>query len=127
MLTLLALALVQAACARAIAEIDAGREPWRPRRLPPGVRQRLGAARALAVAVAVVTVLGISIFLLPVAIWLAVRWALLVPAVELEEQPRWARCAAALARTPAVAEGRHARGGRRRRSRSWRGRSSARS
>ena len=44
-LTLLALALVQAACARAIAAIDAGREVRRPRRLPPGVRQRLGAAR----------------------------------------------------------------------------------
>ena len=34
---------------------------------------------------AVVTVLSISIFLMPIAIWLAVRWALLVPAVELEE------------------------------------------
>ena len=30
--------------------------------------------------------LSISVFLLPIAIWLVVRWALLVPAVELEEQ-----------------------------------------
>ena len=85
-LTLLALALVQAACARAIVEVDAHREP--------GIRavyrlafdsmwELLG---ALAVAVAVVTVLSISIFLLPFAIWLAVRWALLVPVVELEER-----------------------------------------
>ena len=30
--------------------------------------------------------LSISVFLVPIAIWLAVRWALLVPVVELEEQ-----------------------------------------
>ncbi len=85
-LTLLALALVQAACARAIARIDAGSEV--------GVRAVYRLAfdsvrallRALAVAVGVVTVFSISIFLLPIAIWLVVRWALLVPAVELEEQ-----------------------------------------
>jgi hypothetical protein len=84
-LTLLALALVQAACARAIAGIDAGREV--------GVREVYRLAfdsvwellGALAVAVAVVTVLSISIFLLPIAVWLAVRWALIVPVVELEE------------------------------------------
>jgi hypothetical protein len=84
-LTLLALALVQAACARAIAEIEAGKEI--------GVREAYRLAfdsvwellRALAVAVAVVTVLSISIFLLPIAIWLVVRWALIVPVVELEE------------------------------------------
>ncbi len=85
-LTLLALALVQAASARAIAEIDAGREI--------GVRAAYRLAfdsvwelvGALAVAVAVVTVLSVSIFLLPFAIWLAVRWALLVPAAELEDR-----------------------------------------
>ncbi|HXV96023.1 MAG TPA: hypothetical protein VD695_05705, partial [Gaiellaceae bacterium] len=84
-LTLLALALVQAACARAIAEIDAGREV--------GVRAVYRLAfdsvwallGALAVAVGVLTLLGLSIFLVPIAIWLAVRWALLVPVVELEE------------------------------------------
>jgi hypothetical protein len=84
-LTLLALALVQAACARAIAGIDAGREPGVRsvyRQAFDSVWALLG---ALAVGVAVVTVLTISIFLLPIAIWLAVRWALLVPAVELEE------------------------------------------
>jgi hypothetical protein len=84
-LTLLALALVQAACARAIAEIDAGREI--------GVREayRLafdsvwGLLGALAVAVGVLTALSVSIFLVPIAIWLAVRWAMVVPVVELEE------------------------------------------
>ena len=85
-LTLLALALVQAACARAIAGIDAGREVGvraAYRLAFDSVWELLG---ALAVAVAVVTALSVSVFLLPIAIWLAVRWALLVPAVELEDQ-----------------------------------------
>jgi hypothetical protein len=85
-LTLLALALVQAACARAIVGIDAGRDV--------GIREAYRLAfdsawellGALAVAVAVVTVLTVSVFLLPIAIWLAVRWALVVPVVELEER-----------------------------------------
>jgi hypothetical protein len=47
------------------------------------VRGLLG---ALAIALAVVTLLSVSIFLIPIAIWLAVRWALLVPVVELEEE-----------------------------------------
>jgi hypothetical protein len=85
-LTLLALALVQAACARAMAEIDAGRDVGlrEAYRLAfDSVRELLG---ALAVAVAVLTALSVSIFLVPIAIWLAVRWALLVPVVELEER-----------------------------------------
>ena len=40
---------------------------------------------ALVIAVAVVSVLTLSVFLVPIAIWLVVRWALLVPAVELEQ------------------------------------------
>ena len=85
-LTLLALALVQAACARAITAIDAGREV-RVRavyRLAfDSVWVLLG---TLAIAVGALTLLSIWVFLVPIAIWLAVRWALLVPAVELEEQ-----------------------------------------
>jgi hypothetical protein len=85
-LTLLALALVQAACARALVEIDAGREVGvrTVYRLAFGsTRELLG---ALAIAVGIVSVLSVSVFLLPIAIWLAVRWALLVPVVELEER-----------------------------------------
>ncbi len=85
-LTLLGLALVQAASARAIAEIDAGR----PIGVVGAYRMTLDGFRplvgALAVAVAVGGVLWLTVFLIPVAIWLAVRWALLVPAVELEER-----------------------------------------
>jgi hypothetical protein len=85
-LTLLVLAFVGAASARAIAEIDAGRRV-----------SVLGAFRvafdsvgpllgALVIAVAVVTLLGLSILLLPIAIWLVVRWALLPAVAELEDR-----------------------------------------
>jgi hypothetical protein len=85
-LTLLGLALVQAASARAIAEIDAGRSVGvvgAYRMTLDGVRPLVG---ALAVAVAIAGALWLTVFLIPVAIWLIVRWALLVPAVELEER-----------------------------------------
>jgi hypothetical protein len=84
-LTLLGIALVQAATARALVEIDQGRSigPVRAYRLAlDNIRPLLG---ALVIAVVVVSLLTTSIFLIPIAIWLAVRWALLVPAVELEE------------------------------------------
>jgi hypothetical protein len=84
-LTLIGIALVQAATARALVEIDEGRRvgPMRAYRLS------LDSARSLAGAIVVVGVvvslLAISVFLVPIAIWLGVRWALFVPAVELEE------------------------------------------
>ena len=84
-LTLLGIALVQAATARALVEIDQGRAigPVRAYRLAlDSIRPLLG---ALVIAVFVVSLLAMSIFLVPIAIWLAVRWALIVPAVELEE------------------------------------------
>jgi hypothetical protein len=99
-LTLLALGFVQAASARAIAEIDAGRSVSvldAYRMALDSVRPLLG---ALIIAVAVVTVLWWSFFLIPIAIWLVVRWALLVPVAELEEQSALAalRRSAALVR-----------------------------
>ena len=83
-LTLLGLALVQAASARALAEIDAGR----PVGMRLSYRLAFGSLRpllgALAFAVAVVSLLTTSVFLVPFAVWLTLRWALIVPAVELE-------------------------------------------
>ena len=84
-LTLLGLGLIQAVCARALVEIDEGR--------PIGV---LGAYRlaydavaplfgALLVASIAVSLLASSIFLIPIAVWLAGRWALIAPAIELED------------------------------------------
>ena len=86
-LTLLGLGVVQAATARALAEIDADRRvnALRAYRLAlDSVWPLLG---AFAIAALVVTALSVSVFLVPVAVVLAVRWALLVPAVELEELP----------------------------------------
>jgi hypothetical protein len=84
-LTLLGVAFVQAATARALVEIDHGRAigPVRAYRLAlDSIRPLL---RALVIAVFVVSLLATSLFLAPIAIWLAVRWALVVPAVEIEE------------------------------------------
>jgi hypothetical protein len=86
-LTLLALGVVMAATARALVEIDAGRQvgPVGAYRLASDAVARLFAA--LLVAVLVISVLVSSIFLLPIAIWLAGRWALIAPVIELEEVP----------------------------------------
>jgi len=89
-LTLFGLGLVQAATACALVELDAGR-PVRPleayrlaaRRLRPLVR-------AIALFVAAWVLLTTSVFLIPVALWLAVRWSLLAPVVELEDRRAWA-------------------------------------
>jgi len=84
--TLLGLGLVQAATARALVELDAGRPvgPVQAYRLSVTHAPRLFGA--LLVAVVVVSLLGSSLYLLPIAIWLAGRWALVVPVVELEDR-----------------------------------------
>jgi hypothetical protein len=89
-LTLLGLTLVQAAVACALVRIDEG-EPVGPlhayrlalRRLRPLLR-------ALALAAAVWALLNTIPILVPIAVWLAVRWSLLPQVAELEE-PRNAR------------------------------------
>ncbi|HKA27552.1 MAG TPA: hypothetical protein VKD88_09265 [Gaiellaceae bacterium] len=84
-LTLLGLGLVQAATARALVEIDQGR-PVSPlgayRLASDSVAPLFG---ALLFAVLVVSVLASSLFLVPIAIWLAGRWALIAPVIELED------------------------------------------
>jgi hypothetical protein len=85
-LTLLGVAFVQAATARALVEIDEGRPigPVRAYRLAlDSLRPLLG---ALFFAVVVVTLLVSTLLLIPVAIWLAVRWSLIAPTVELEHR-----------------------------------------
>ncbi len=87
-LTLLGLGLVQAAAACALVELDAGRPigavgayrlAWQH------IRPLLG---AIALWVAVWVVLTATVFLIPVAVWLAVRWALVAPVVVLEGRRR---------------------------------------
>ena len=87
-LTLLGLGLVQAAAACALVELDAGRPigalgayrlAWQH------IRPLLG---AIALWVAVWVVLTATVFLIPVAVWLAIRWALVAPVVVLEGRRR---------------------------------------
>jgi hypothetical protein len=81
---LLGLGLVQAATACALVEIDANRSvgAWGAYRLAlRRIRSLLG---AIALFVLVWVVLTATVFLIPVAIWLAVRWCLAAPVVELE-------------------------------------------
>jgi hypothetical protein len=83
-LTLLGLGLVQAATARALVEIDEDRSvgPLIAYRLAFGSVTQL--FTGLLVAALAVSLLATTIFLLPIAIWLAGRWALIVPSLELE-------------------------------------------
>jgi hypothetical protein len=83
-LTLLGLGLVQAATAKALLELDGDRQigPLRAYRL--SVVRVADLFKALLVAVAVVSLLTSSLYLLPIAIWLAGRWALVAPVVEVE-------------------------------------------
>jgi hypothetical protein len=84
-LTLLALALVQAATACALVEIDHDREVGALHTYRIALRKTRPLLRGLAIGVVVWVVLSATLILLPVAIWLAVRWALLAQVVELED------------------------------------------
>ena len=82
--TLLGLALVQAATACALVEIDAGRPigPIRAYRIALAkIRPLLG---ALGIAVAAWAALTATGLLIPVAVWLVVRWSLHAQVVEIE-------------------------------------------
>lgn len=84
-LTLLGLGLAQAATARALVEVDQGRSvgPLRAYVLAAdSIRPLLG---ALVIAATVVSLLVGSIYLIPIAVWLAGRWALIAPSIELEQ------------------------------------------
>ena len=85
-ITLLGLALVQAATACALVQIDSGRPvgPIRAFRIALGkTRPLLG---GLGIAVAICAALNATVVLAPVAVWLAVRWSLLAQVVELENR-----------------------------------------
>ncbi len=83
-LTLLGLGLVQAATARALIEIDAGRPVSTVHSYRMALRSVRPLLGALVIGSVTVSILLTSVYLIPIAIWLAVRWSLLVPAVELE-------------------------------------------
>jgi hypothetical protein len=84
-LTLLGLGLAQAATARALVEVVRGRPvgPLRAYLLAiDSIRPLLG---ALLIAATIVSLLVGSLYLIPIAVWLAGRWALIAPSIELEQ------------------------------------------
>ena len=80
---------------RALVELDAGRPigPLQAYGSPSCVRNALRGAAGRRVVV--VALLASSLYLLPIAIWLAGRWAIVVPVVELRTEARSPRSAAA--------------------------------
>jgi hypothetical protein len=101
-LTLLGIALVQAATACALGQLDAGRP------LGPVAAYRAALTRirplagSLALAVAVCVALAATVLLVPLAIWLGVRWVLHAQTVELEH----CSAAAGLRRSAELVRGR---------------------
>jgi hypothetical protein len=85
-LTLFGLGLVQAATACALVEIDAGRPIGALRAYRIALRRVRPLAGSIALFVTVWVVLSATAFLIPVALWLGVRWSLLAPVVELEDR-----------------------------------------
>ena len=83
-LTLLGLGLVQAASACALVELDTGRTIGPVDAYRAALQRTRPLLGGLGIAVAVVLVLDATTVLIPVAIWLAVRWLLLAQVVELE-------------------------------------------
>jgi Membrane domain of glycerophosphoryl diester phosphodiesterase len=86
MLALLGLGLVQAATACALREIDTGRRITAVSAYAEAFERVRPLLRAIGLFVLVWVVLTTTTFLIPVAIWLAIRWCLLAPVVELEER-----------------------------------------
>jgi hypothetical protein len=86
--TFLGLAIVQAATSRAVRDLDAGR-PVGPVSAYRGLRGRLrDLVLALVVMVVVQIVLDLTVVLIPVAIYLLVRWSLLGVVAGLEDDPQ---------------------------------------
>jgi Vacuolar protein sorting-associated protein 62 len=83
-LTFVGIALVHAATARAVTEIDAGREIGIVRAFRLAVERPRQLFGAVAVAAVVVGALSVSLLLMPLALYLALRWALIVPVATLE-------------------------------------------
>jgi hypothetical protein len=81
---LFGLAFVQAASACALVEIDRGRSIDAATAYRIGLRRVRPLLGAVALFVLVWIVLTTTAFLIPVAVWLGVRWCLLAPIVELE-------------------------------------------
>ena len=82
--TLLGLGFVMAATARALVEIDADRPITALRAYRLSLDSLAPLLGALIIASVVVSLFMTTVVLVPIGIWLAIRWSLIVPAIELE-------------------------------------------
>jgi hypothetical protein len=89
-LTVLGLGLVQAATALALVEIDEGRPVSAVGAYKLAARRLRPLTGAILLFVAAWIVLTSTVILIPVAIWLAIRWCLVAPVVELEDRRPYA-------------------------------------
>ncbi len=101
-LTLLGISLVQAATACALVRIDESASIGPVAAYRAAFRQTRPLLGGIAIAVAAWVALSATVFLIPVAIWLAVRFSLLAQVVELED----ASAVGALRRSSALVRGR---------------------
>ena len=85
-LALMGLVFVQAATACALVEIDAGRQVGALDAFRLAARRLRPLLRTSALFVAAWIVLTTTTILIPVAVWLVIRWSLLAPVVELEDR-----------------------------------------
>jgi hypothetical protein len=85
-LTLLGLGLVQAATACALVEIDEGRPVGALHAYRAALTKTRPLLGGLGLAVLVALLLSVTTVLIPVAIWLAIRWILFAQVVELEDR-----------------------------------------
>jgi hypothetical protein len=101
-LALLGFALVQAATTCALVELDAGRPASPLQAYRSALRKIRPLLGGLALAAVVWVVLNVTTILIPVAVWLAVRWMLLAQVVEVEGRSS----VAGLRRSAALVRGR---------------------
>jgi hypothetical protein len=100
-LTLLGLGIVQAATARAMVALDVGEPVGIVRAYRLAADSVVPLLGALVIAALAVSLLVSSFFLIPIGIWLAGRWALIAPVIELED----VRALAALRRSGRLVRG----------------------
>jgi hypothetical protein len=100
-LTLLGLGIVQAATARAMVALDVGEPVGIVRAYRLAADSVVPLLGALVIAAPAVSLLVSSFFLIPIGIWLAGRWALIAPVIELED----VRALAALRRSGRLVRG----------------------
>ena len=82
--TVFGFGLIAAAVSRGLIEVDAGRSVSPPRAYRLAFASMRPPTQALLIAALVISLLLTSLVFVPIAIWFALRWALVVPVIEVE-------------------------------------------